>query len=221
MRLDGNSDFSRYDWTAKMLGPLIAQSPAKLVLDIGAGDGRMQTPITAAGGEPHGFDLVPANAQITRWNLDEPPDPAWPRAGGALLLDVIEHCNNPGLALHHIAEALLPGGFLVLTTPNPRWSRSRLFALMSGYPACFTQSDLDLNHHVFTPWPHVLEHLLGSAGFQVEQYTTLDGKREWPKSPFNLRYPVRLFTAAAMKGIERRDPSACGMSYGLIARRNK
>ena len=219
MQLDGNSNFCTYDWTAAVMSPLIIESSIKLVLDIGAGDGRMLALIAAGGGEPRGFDLVPSSDKIIRWDLDEPPASNWPLAGGALLMDVIEHCNNPGLALRHVAEALLPGGFLVLTTPNPRWSRSRIFALLSGYPACFTQSDLDINHHVFTPWPHVLKRMLTDAGFQVEHYTTLDGKREWPGRPFNLHYPARLVMAAAMKAIERRDPSACGMSYGIIARR--
>lgn len=219
MQLNGNLDLSRYEWVPALLGSLLAGSPSREMLDIGAGDGRMQTPIEAAGGNYRGFDLFPAHPQITRWNLDEAPDKSSPLAGGALLLDVIEHCNNPGLALRHIAEALLPGAFLILTAPNPRWSRSRLSAVASGYPACFTPSDLDLNHHVFTPWPHIVEWLLRDAGFRVEQYVTLDGKTRWPGAPYHLRYPVRLGVALAMKTIERRDPSACGMSYGVVARK--
>lgn len=219
MQLNGNLDSSRYEWASGLIGPLLGANVSKLVLDIGAGDGRMKTPVENAGGTYRGFDLFPASPQIDRWNLDDAPDKNSPRAGGALLLDVIEHCNNPGLALHHIADALVPGAFLVLTMPNPRWSRSRLVALMSGSPACFTQSDLDLNHHVFTPWPHVLEWLLNDADFSVEHYTTLDGARAWPDKHFDWQYPLRLGMAAAMKGIERRDPSACGMSYGVIARK--
>ncbi len=219
MQLNGNLDSSRYEWIPSLLGPLLAASAARLVLDIGAGDGRMKATVENAGGTYRGFDLFPSRSEINRWDLDEAPDHSWPQAGGALLLDVIEHCNNPGLALRHIAGALLPGAFLVLTTPNPRWSRSRLFALASGDLACFTPSDLDLNHHVFTPWPHILEKLLGDAGFSVEQYATLEGKAKWPGAPFNLRYPVRLGVAMAMKTIERYDSSACGMSFGLVARK--
>lgn len=219
MQPSDNLNDSRYEWTSRVLGGLLGDHPSKLVLDIGAGDGRMQAAIEAAGGQYRGFDLFPACPQIDRWDLDEPSPSGLPPAAGALLMDVIEHCDNPGLALRHIAASLCPGGFLVLTTPNPRWSRSRLFALASGTPACFTQSDLDLNHHVFTPWPHILEHLLTTAGFQVERRVTLDGKTPWPWRPFNFRYPVRVLAAAVMKAIERRDASACGLSYGLIARK--
>ncbi len=221
MQLQANLDDSRYDWTARILTSLVAASPSKHVWDIGAGDGRMKPRIEAAGGIYHGLDLVPSNPQIQRWNLDEPPVCPNGPVGGAILLDVIEHCNNPGRALHHIAEALLPQGFLVVTMPNPRWSRSRLFALLSGQLCCFTQSDLDLNHHVFTTWPHIVEYLLRDAGFSIEYYATLEGKREWPEWSPDLHFPVRMVVAAAMKGIERRDPGACGMSFGVIARKTQ
>lgn len=219
MQLNENSNLFRYDWAASQLGSLLASSPSKQVLDIGAGDGRMKARVEAAGGDCRSFDLFPSGPQIERWDLDEPPGDDWPRAGGAILLDVIEHCNNPGLALRHISGALAPGGFLILTMPNPRWSRSRLAAVLSGTPTCFTQDDLDLNHHVFTPWQHILERLLDDAGFGVEHYATLEGKAPWPGWPFGWRYPVRLAVAGLMKWIERRDPSACGMSYGLVARK--
>lgn len=36
-------------------------------------------------------------------------------AGAAILLDVIEHCVNPGLALQHVSTVLNPNGRLILT----------------------------------------------------------------------------------------------------------
>ncbi len=124
------------------------------------------------------------------------------------------------MAVRHLANTLLPGGFLILNTPNPRWSRSRFYALDKGNLACFTQSDLDLNHHVFTPWPHIVEKLLNDTGFSIKTYVTLDGPTSWPSSPYNLRFPLRCAFALVNMGIERRDPTACGMSYGVIAQKN-
>ncbi len=219
MKLNGNSDLGRYEWIPSLIAPLIARGSSKFVLDIGAGDGMMKAPVEAAGGTYRGFDLFPRHSGIERWDLDDPPDKSRPVAGGAILMDVIEHCNNPGIALRHIAEALEPGGFLILTMPNPRWSRSRLYALAYGTPICFTQHDLDGNHHVFTPWPHILEKLLADAGFVIEHAATLDGQTVWPAGPVTLRYPLRLLLAVGMKLIEARDPSACGLSYGLVVRK--
>jgi SAM-dependent methyltransferase len=152
-----------------------------------------------------------------KWDLDDPPPNEWEKGGVALLLDVIEHCNNPGLALRHVSQILLPGAFLILTTPNPLWSRSRFEALAKGLPTCFKQSDLDLNHHVFTPWPHILQRLLSDSGFAIRHYFTLDGKTNWPRPRAQLKYPARLLFAMLNKLVESRDPSACGMSYGILA----
>ena len=64
----------------------------------------MKLLIEAAGGVCRSFDLNPASPQIERWDLDEPLIASELPAGGALLLDVIEHCNNPGLgAAAHFA----------------------------------------------------------------------------------------------------------------------
>jgi hypothetical protein len=134
-----------------------------------------------------------------------------------LCLDVIEHLANPGLALDHVAATMAPGATLLVTTPNPRWSRSRLWALHSGYPACFTQRDLDLNGHVFPVWPHVLERMLVEREFAIAEYVTLDGATTWPGAPYSLRYPVRCAVAATMMVLESRDATARGMSYGVVA----
>lgn len=121
--------------------------------------------------------------------------------------------------MQHLSDTLLPGGFLILTVPNPRWSRSRYYALAHGNLACFTQLDLDLNHHVFTPWPHIVENLLSDIGFSVEDYVTLDGSTKLPKGIHNVYYPMRYMFALLNLAIEHRDPTSCGMSYGIIARK--
>jgi len=154
-----------------------------------------------------------------RWDLDEPAPHDTPRVGVALMLEVIEHLGNPWRSMQHVADTLLPGGFLLLTTPNPRWSRSRMHALAFGVPSCFTEEDTAVNHHVFTPWPHVIRKLLEDVALDICAYDTLDGHTPWPRGPLNHRYPVRLALALVNRYLERRDPSAKGMAYALIARK--
>jgi 2-polyprenyl-3-methyl-5-hydroxy-6-metoxy-1,4-benzoquinol methylase len=213
MRLTGNFRLSRYDYAEQIMRRL----PGAAVFDVGAGDGLMRERTEAAGCDWRGFDLVRRDGAET-WDLDLPCPVGHAAADVVLLLDVIEHLVNAGLALDHIASAMRPGGFLVITTPNPRWSRSRLWALRSGYLACFTPADLDGNHHVFPVWPHVLERMLTDRGFEIVEYVTLDGPATWPKPPYTWRYPVRCALAAAMMAIERADPTARGMSYGALAK---
>jgi len=213
-----NLSASRYEFAFDVLQSLASSLPSRTVLDIGAGDGRMKK-IESLGLAWHGFDLNPSSPDISRWDLTDACPEKEPPAGAALLLDVLEHCTNPGIALKNIAATLQIDGRLILTMPNPRWSRSRVDALLSGYPTCFTQGDLDANHHVFTPWPHILQKMLGDAGFEIDNYVTLDGKTRVFDRPVSLSYPLRCLFSLGLIAIERLDPSACGMSYGLIARR--
>lgn len=220
MKVSANLSISRYEWTQQCLRELLPIAPTSIVSDIGAGGGELRSLTEAAGGKWQGFDQAPKLSDIRHWDLDRPAPNESQSAGVVLLLDVIEHLNNPWLAVKHLADTLLPGGFLILTTPNPRWSRSRCYALAKGNLACFTQSDLDLNHHVFTPWPHIVEKLLNDTGFTIKTYITLDGPTSWPSSPYNLRFPLRCAFALVNMGIERHDPTACGMSYGIMAQKN-
>lgn len=211
----GNLVLSRYEWALQCLQRTPRPS---VVFDIGAGNGYMKAPLEARGCSWYGFDIAPTASNIRIWNLIAPCPETVVRPDVVLLLDVVEHLANPGIGLANIREVLSPGGWLVMTMPNPRWSRSRISALLYGDLAAFTQSDLDLNGHVFTPWPHVMNKMLIDAGFKVEEYSTLDGRTEWPGHPISIRYPLRMLSAIASKVIEYSDPSACGFSYGLLAR---
>ena len=120
--------------------------------------------------------------------------------------------------MKNIGQTIAPGGYLILTTPNPAWSSSRVELLKSGYLSCFRQSDVDLNHHVFTPWPHIVKKLLHDSGFKILEYSTLDGKTViFDKNLRGLSAPAQLISRLFKKSIERKDPAACGMSYGIIA----
>lgn len=209
---------TRYEYALRVAKGLEPSSSPKIVFDVGAGDGRMMRPLNAAGFSWYGFDLKPSSSNILEWDISKPCPIRNPVPDIILLLDVVEHLVNPGMALAQISQVLPTGGRLILTAPNPLWSRSRIHSLLHGNPTCFTQSDLDLNGHVFTTWPHILAKLLFDAGFDLVEYVTLEGKTEWPWRPISIRYPLRLLQALACKVIERLDPSACGMSFGLVAR---
>jgi SAM-dependent methyltransferase len=217
--LKANLKVSRYKYALDVAErtPLLATSG--VVFDIGAGEGSMKQSLEAVAYQWFGFDLNPRGQTRHLWDLTSPCPTLSVTPSLILCLDVIEHLLNPGLALANIAHVLQPDGQLLITTPNPRWSRSRLWAVRYGDLACFTQSDLELNGHVFPVWPHILEKMLNDAGFQVIEYVTLDGKTAWPDWSFSLRYPLRCLVALVLMAIEYFDPSSCGMSYGIVAKR--
>jgi hypothetical protein len=219
MQLFDNLNISRYDWAAQCLQELLPKSPSCVVSDIGAGNNIMRSVIEQYGGKWQGFDLIPQSTEIQKWDFSQSPHCEFPMSGLALCLDVLEHLENPWISMQNISSILLSGAFLIISTPNPKWSRSRFLNLAQGYLSCFTQSDLDLNHHVFVVWPHILERLLADTGFEIVRYVTLDGSTAWPQAPYNFRYPLRCGFAILNMIVERNDPTACGMSYGVIARK--
>lgn len=216
MKLSGNLDLSRYAYAEGVAKRKLGAANSKTIFDVGADNGIMKRPLESAGFTWFGFDIAVRDG-ISRWDLKNPCPIQGVAPDLVLWLDVIEHLANPGIALDHIVATMAPGATLLITTPNPRWSRSRLWALQSGYPVCFTQDDLELNGHVFPVWPHVLERMLTERGFQIAEYVTLDGVTSWPGAPYSLRYPVRCAVAAMMMLLESRDPTARGMSYGVVA----
>jgi len=214
-----NLTASRYEFAFTSLKSLASSLPSKIIFDVGPGDGRMRY-IESAGFSWRGFDQT-AWGDVQRWDLTEPCPTPDASVGAVLLLDVIEHLLNPGLALKNIATVLQPGGRLILTTPNPRWSASRVHNLFRGNLSGFTQRDLDDNHHVFTPWPHIVEKMLHDARLVIDDYVTLDGKTRLLSRPGTLFLPARYILNVVLIVMEKLDPCSCGMSYGLIARKLK
>jgi hypothetical protein len=132
-------------------------------------------------------------------------------------MDVIEHTYNPGIAMQNISKVLKHNGRIVMTMPNPRWRGARTMHLYSSFLACFTQHDLDVDHHVFTTWPHIVLKLVFDCGLKLEQYVTLDRDEIKPK-PLSLMTPVLAFEGLLRGAIESCDPTARGMSYAFILR---
>ena len=218
LRPQANLSESRYEWSGTFVKKFACSHSSAVVFDVGAGDCPLREPVENAGLEWIGFDLHPTSDQVYAWDLSESCPVQDKKANLILMLDVIEHLVNPGIALRNISNVLHPDGVILLSMPNPRWSRSRTFHLITGDLSCFTPHDLYWNHHVFPPWPHVLSKLLKDAGFTIEEYFTLDGKTSWPSPSLSLTFLPLCLEAAGCKLLERWDPSACGLSYALVAR---
>jgi len=224
MHLTENSILSRYDWAAakirEITGSAFPEGPVSL-FDIGSGDGVLRQHIKFPAVNYHAFDLEPLAIDTRAWDIETPFPYDDAPSQIITMLEVVEHLKNPWLCMQNIAHTIKPGGYLILTTPNPAWSTSRIELLKSGYLSCFSQSDLELNHHVFTPWPHIINRLLTDTGFRVTEYSTLDGKTTvFDGQLTGLSMPVKLAARITKKFIELNDKTACGMSYGIVAKQN-
>ncbi|AMR31818.1 hypothetical protein A0256_10495 [Mucilaginibacter sp. PAMC 26640] len=223
MQLTGNLSINRFEWaalTAKGLIDQYHQQKKPVYYDVGAGPNTLVKTIGTETRENYSFDLFPANNEVKQWDIQEPFPYDCPPADFVTFLEIVEHLNNPWLCIKNLAAVMAPGAHLILSTPNPGWSSSRVNLLFKGFLTCFTESDLRLNHHVFTAWPHILEKLLNDNGLEVVEYVTLDGPTElFDKALKASSSFVQLPARGIKKFIERRDPSSIGMSYGVLARK--
>ena len=113
------------------IGRLDRQRPIRSVLDVGCGDGlffdALSTFGTVEGVEPLGH-LIPTDAPYRdRIHVGPFDDTYAPRKRFdlILMLDVLEHLDDPAAALRHGLQLLEPGGRLLVTVPafNLLWTR--------------------------------------------------------------------------------------------------
>ena len=152
------------------------QAPAGArVLDAGTGAGAL-----AARMDDLGYDVVAADLQdewyaasppLVKWDLaspTEPPDALQPASFDcAVALEVIEHVENPRLALRNLHSLLRPGGRIIVSTPNVAHPYSRLkFFLKSEFHYFAPRYYYGTGH--ITPLPAWLlaAHLV-EAGFEA------------------------------------------------------
>ena len=216
-----NLQLNRYNWANKTLKNLIKDDNKVVSLfDIGSRDEILKKYCEHPQIKYTGFDLDPLSNNTRKWDIEQPFPYTDPKADIITFLEVVEHLNNPWMSFKNLSNTLKPRGYLLLTTPNPTWSNSRVNLLFKGQLSCFTQGDLDNNHHVFTPWPHILEKLLNDNGFKIIEYVTLDGNTNiFDKSLSPTKFPIQLGYRLIKKAIEIIDPRSRGMSYAILAQK--
>jgi SAM-dependent methyltransferase len=139
--LDGKRDYfrlHRHRFHALLAAiPLGAGSRA---LEIGVNPGIFTQMLVRAGYRVSGTDLFPDHradlwrrlgVEVRRWNIDSEPAPYPPDSFELIFFsEVIEHLANPPVeALVTIGKLLAPGGYLILSTPNQFYLKSRLRTL--------------------------------------------------------------------------------------------
>jgi 2-polyprenyl-3-methyl-5-hydroxy-6-metoxy-1,4-benzoquinol methylase len=197
-----------------MLERYLEVAPSTIVSDIGAGFGHMQQQVERLGARWQPFDYVKKIPQSTLWDLNYPAPQKAEKAGIVLFLEILEHLPNPLQSLRFVSDHLLSGGLLILSTPNPQSSKNRLNLLLKGQLYAFQEKHLK-EHHVFTPWEYIVRFFLEQVGFEIQEYAIVDTAYR-SRTPQNSKDRLKKM---AERIIERRDPKAKGMSYGLIARK--
>ncbi|MES2559937.1 MAG: methyltransferase domain-containing protein [Bacteroidota bacterium] len=197
-----------------MLDKYFHLAPNKIVSDIGAGFGHMELKIGSIGGTWQPFDYFKKMDRSIVWDLNHPHPKETSKAGTVVFLEVLEHLANPLLGIGHIAEHMERGAYLILTTPNPQSAHSRLNLALKGVLYAFQPKHLK-EHHVFTPWEHVVQFFLEHHGLEIIEYAIVDVQYKKQKK----QSIKSLLQSFIYNIIERKDPKAAGMSYGMVARK--
>ena len=131
---------------------------------------------------------------------DMPADSAFDRV---VLLECMEHLDAPWSVLRRAAGYVVPGGAIVVTTPNIATLRSRLDLAVRGQLTSFRASNLP---HLGPIMPHVTRRVLEAEGFTVgetsyamDDVVPLTGGRAWPAS-VAARFPSLLRISTVVVG---------------------
>lgn len=115
----------------------------KRALDVGCGAGLLCEPLARLGAQVTGIDAAPENIAAASAHAEGQGLTIDYRATGVEALEepgafdlvtsmeVIEHVTDPALFLRGLADALAPGGLMILSTPN-RTALSRLAMITLG-----------------------------------------------------------------------------------------
>ena len=202
----------REAYVVEMLAKYKTQAPSNILSDIGSGWGWLKPHAEKNNLIWQPFDYVSKIKEATIWDLNQTcPDTAKP-AGICVMLEVLEHLANPMISIQHIAEHMLPGAIMIMSVPNPSWSHNRIHLLSKGSLYSFQKKHLE-EHHVFTPWKHIVEFFFEQNGFEILEYHAI----------IQIKYkPVdfkTLILFILQRIIEKRDPLSAGLSYGLVLKK--
>jgi SAM-dependent methyltransferase len=161
----GKFDLAQFDARYAPLLERLAAAPGRRLLEVGAGAGFFLKAAERAGWRATGLELSDAAVQFAREKLSvevrqEAAESMTLDAGAfdaAVMFDTIEHLFDPRAVLESIRHALVPGGLLLIATPNFR-SLSR--ALLGNDWAVLSP----LEHLYYFEEP-TLRRLMETSGF--------------------------------------------------------
>jgi SAM-dependent methyltransferase len=186
--IDGAFDLAQFDLRHKaMLDMMAARSSGRRLLEVGCGAGFFLKAAQRAGWQVEGIEL---SEEASRFAVDRlqlpirreraetaPIPPA--SFDVAAMFDVIEHLFDPAAVLAAIARALMPGGTLVISTPN--FDSASRVALGADWAV------LSPLEHVYYFTEDSLRRLLAGAGFPTVQFVRHHVM--WgPQETINFRY---------------------------------
>jgi 2-polyprenyl-3-methyl-5-hydroxy-6-metoxy-1,4-benzoquinol methylase len=155
--------------------------PEARILELGAGSGGLTQRLLDSGFKPVSLDLsrdgwlVPdhpvleADLNVRGWERCLPQQ----EFDVVLCVEVIEHLENPTELARSLGRLVIPGGWVVISTPNPVGSEALLSALRNGWFTYFTPADFHGSGHRTVVAPATLVGMLEEQGFRISELRTV------------------------------------------------
>jgi hypothetical protein len=216
----------RFAFVADLVAEAVGS--AGRVLDVGHSPltdvlaSRLGRPIDSLGLEP---DAVRAGGRQYRFDLNEAQERShWRTDLGpydmVVFAEVVEHLYTaPELALAYLRHLLVPGGLLLLQTPNAVSLRKRVKLLLGDNPYERIRTDRSNPGHFREYTCAEMEQILEQAGFTID--------RVWRRYYFDARYsrhetghePPATLTGALKNVVYRLLPGPLREGITVLARR--
>ncbi len=175
-------------FTHEIVASLLDPPGENIVVDLGAGPGNFTAHLEQSGYNVIAVDIDEddyrearhSSAPFLIGNLDESlPELPGP-LGGVVAIEIIEHLESPLGFIRAIADALVDGGWLILTTPNVLSISSRLEFLVRGNDFQFSDVDYRTNGHISPVSVKQLERIGERVGLMMEAITYNVGRIPFP-----------------------------------------
>ncbi len=160
-----------HEHVATMVSRKFDQNQTRII-EVGAGSGALGLRLADLDFDVTQTDLEPAHPSIAVMDLHKPEswDPSF--SGGfelVVCVETIEHLENPRAALRAMRNLLVPGGKILVSTPNVNHPHSRLKNMIKGDTILFDSDAYYFTGHI-TPIPEwlLVEHLKSSGFSDVE-----------------------------------------------------
>ena len=164
-------NLGRFEFTTKILPPMPQAS--QKILDLGAGRGHFSRFLAKKGlfkkeeiccSDFSSYAVKScqeAGFKAFVWDIEKSPTPeTWELI---FFLECLEHVFHPKVVLQNIRDSLIPGGYLVLSTPNFCHLYWRLKCLLGfGH-------EMPGNGHISLFTPHLAIQFIENAGMKVEK----------------------------------------------------
>lgn len=177
-----NREWENIDFFCGQLGKYL--EPGARFLDVGCGGKELEVGARERG-------LVYQGLDIEDGNFDYEPFPVTSESVDLLVgLAIIEHLQDPGNFMEESLRVLRPGGVLILSTPNWRYSSKTFF---------------DNPGHV-RPYSHKSMRILGEA-YGLEKLHVVPGLRAKPKWMYFHPFSFEIARLLPFRGRPRFIPS--------------